>query len=136
MSTYNDKVTASAVPHRFFQELGLIGSGLDPFLVAVEAILKQHDPLLIDEHLRPQYLSYSPTDVDFIVSIEKLNTFLLERFGIRQRDQHNAGSSDRIHPSDSQQRFIRSLYRNDYSIRSNLSHVADGVASAISPPSD
>ena len=136
MSTYNDKVTASAEPHRFFQEHGLTGLGLDPFLVAVEEILEQHDPLLIDEHLRPQYLSYSPTDVDFIVTIEELNSFLWERFGIRQRGQHNAGSPDRIHPSDSQQRCIRSLYRNDYSIRSNLSHVADGVASAISPPSD
>lgn len=136
MSTYNDKATASTVPHRFFQEHGLIGLGLDPFLVAVEDILEQHDPLLIDEHLRPQYLSYSPADVDLIVAIEELNSFLWERFGIRQRDRQNTGSSDRVHPNDSQQRRIRSLYRNDYSIRSNLSHVADRVASAISPPSD
>lgn len=121
MSTYNDKATANTVPHRFFQEHGLIGLELDPFLVAVKDILEQDDPLLIDEHLRPQYLSYSPADVDFVVTIEQLNSFLWERFGIRHRDRHNAGSSDRIRPNDTQQRFIRSLYRNDYSIRSNLS---------------
>jgi Sulfotransferase family len=119
LSAYADKVPPGSVGADFFVKRGLIGMALDPFLDVVEQVLSLQDPLLMDEHLRPQHLCFEPADVEFVVPIEHLTRFLAQRFGVAPTRRFNAGRAKPPEASPRQRARIRELYHRDYQIVPN-----------------
>jgi len=119
LSAYADKVQPGSVGADFFVKSGLIGLPLDPFLDVVQEVLSLRDPLLIDEHLRPQHLCFEPADVDFVVPIQHLTRFLEERFGVAPKRRFNAGRTPPPEATAHQRERIRDLYHRDYEIVPN-----------------
>jgi hypothetical protein len=119
LSAYADKIPPGSVGADYFVKRGMVGMALDPFLDVVEQVVSLRDPLLMDEHLRPQHLCFSPGDVEFVVPIEHLTHFLEQRFGVMPKRRFNAGRTKPPEISDRQRDRIRELYRRDYEIVPN-----------------
>lgn len=119
LSAYADKIPPGSVGADYFVKRGLVGMALDPFLDVVEQVLSLSDPLLMDEHLRPQHLCFAPGDVEFVVPIEHLTRFLAQRFGARPTRRFNAGRAKPPEISARQRDRIRELYHRDYEIVPN-----------------
>lgn len=119
LSAYHNRILFSRNDHPFYCGKRLEGMGLEQFIGVAERSLEIDNPLHIDEHIRPQAWCYQPEDVDLIVSIEHLQTFLQTRFGIERTPGANRTSLPRIEASDEQRARIRSLYSCDLDIRPN-----------------
>lgn len=75
--------------------------------------LGKSDPENQDEHIRRQSDYYRAEDVDVIVPLEKLDTFLLHnRLLVLQ--QLNETADRRFDATDRQKERIRALYEQDY----------------------
>ena len=121
LSVYYDKVSpqrsSQNVARRYFSDCGVIGSNLDTFIEFTERELKKDSSLLQDEHLRRQSAFYHPSNVDYIVPIEVLNTFLHERLGINIREYSNRSSrSEHSILTVTQKDQIKALYKDDYDL--------------------
>lgn len=119
LSNYHNKVLYSPNAHAFYAWQRLEGMGLEQFINVAEKVLQIPEPLHIDEHLRPQAWCYDPSDVDYIVPIEHLQAFLLEKFGIERRKRANRTELPKIEASPEQIEKIKSLYACDYAIEPN-----------------
>lgn len=116
LATYRNKVLFSTEPHVFFARSGLTNIGLNAFIDAVEEVLDLENPLLIDEHIRPQYLQYRRSEVDHVVDIGNLDKYLESVYGITDVPRENRSIGPEINPTPSQVKRIRELYVCDYEL--------------------
>jgi hypothetical protein len=121
LSVYYDKVSplrSSGKPVRkYFSASGIIDADIDTFLDFTEMELQKENSLLQDEHLRRQSSFYEPSNVDFIVPLEELNTFLIEHLDINTSGYFNKSSrsaSTRI--TEKQKEILELLYKDDYEL--------------------
>ena len=68
-----------------------------------------------DEHLRPQSFFYEPEDVDWVVPLENLDSFLMKHLDIDTGYRYNK-SIQITYLTESQRNMIKTLYRSDYEI--------------------
>lgn len=88
----------------------------DHFMQFVRFELGKSDPLSQDEHIRKQTDFYSSSDIDFIVPIHKLNTFL-ENYNIPLIDTAKNSTHIKFQLKDEEYlNEIRHLYRDDYEL--------------------
>lgn len=86
------------------------------FMQFVRFELSKSDPLFQDEHIRKQSDFYSPSDVDFIVPIEKLDTFL-KSYNIPLKDTtKNSTHCEFKLENEEYINEIRELYKADYEL--------------------
>jgi hypothetical protein len=121
LSVYYDKVSPLRSPgkpvRKYFAENGVINADIDKFLAFTERELQKENWLLQDEHLRCQSSFYEPSSVDFIVPLERLNSFLNEHLGIKGSRYFNKSSysaSTSLHVK--QKEILEYLYRDDYEL--------------------
>lgn len=120
LSVYNDKASperlAGKAVRKYFASCGVIDSDIDTFLHFTESELQKSDPLLQDEHLRLQSSFYEPGNVDWIVPIEGLDSFLMKHLDIDTGRRYNkSGQTTQL--TESQRNILNVLYKNDYDIR-------------------
>jgi hypothetical protein len=119
LSTYRSLVMDKCARHPFYEGHKIKGMALDGFLDFAEKVLRLDNPLEMDEHLRPQRNCYHPDDFHFIVPMERLDGFLLEKFGIVNPFALNKSRNEEIRPSEDHLNRIRNLYQDDYQIIPN-----------------
>ena len=91
-------------------------TSFDRFLELIDFELKKSNPLFIDEHIRKQVDYYSGTEVDEIVHIRDLDTFL-EDNGVRFIKEKSNNTKSDFKPDDSKYLDkIREWYSEDYKI--------------------
>ena len=91
------------------------------FMQFVRFELGKNNPISHDEHVRRQSDFYSPSDVDFIIPIQKLDAFLQD-YNVPLKD--TAKNSTHIKFQLNNEKYIneiRELYKEDYEIP-KLSH--------------
>ena len=119
LSVYNDKVSparsAGKAVRKYFASCGVIDSDIDTFLCFTENELQKSDPLLQDEHLRPQSSFYEPENVDWVVPIESLDSFLMKHLDIDTGSRYNK-SGQTTHLTEAQLNILNTLYKDDYDI--------------------
>ena len=105
---------------RYFEYLDLCREpSFDRFMEFVRFEMGKSDPLYQDEHIRRQSDYYSCEDVDYIVPIEKLDTFL-QVYKIPQvGDIRNSTHAKFALINTDYIEEIKDLYRLDYQIRPN-----------------
>lgn len=105
----------------YFRYLDLYhDNSFDRFMQFVEFELSKKEPLFQDEHIRKQSDYYEPSDVDFIVPINKLKLFL-QQYSIPYVDQKfNETKITFKFDEDKWGPKIHDLYSNDYNIISNF----------------
>jgi hypothetical protein len=121
LSVYYDKVSpqrsSQTVVRTYFSKCHIIDSDLDTFIKFTEKELKKDNTLLQDEHLRRQASFYNPSSVDYIVPIEGLDTFLIERLGIKKRGYLNRSVRAKHSTVTVKQKgLLESLYKEDYDL--------------------
>lgn len=119
LSCYHNKVLWPGQPQPHFTRFRLEGMALDPFLDVVEETLRIPDPLLIDEHIRPQARYFTREDVNYVVDIKALPAFLEEQCGVTGLPRRNEHVGVKLVPTDRQADRIRALYQEDYVIVPN-----------------
>jgi len=119
LSAYHNRLIYFDREHEFYFRHRLSGMGLEQFLQVAENALKISNREHIDEHIRPQAWYYDASDVDVIVPIERLDTFLLDSFGIRLGTKVNKTVLPKIEAADGQIRRIKHMYECDYAIKPN-----------------
>ena len=109
-----DKVRFGVVGTNFISDWVIAGARQDERFE-----LGKSDPLYQDEHIRRQSDYYSCEDVDYIVPIEKLDTFL-QVYKIPQvGDIRNSTHAKFALINTDYIEEIKDLYRLDYQIRPN-----------------
>lgn len=101
----------------YFIYLGLYeDNSFDRFMQFVEFELQKSDPLYQDEHIRRQSDCYLPSDVDYIVPIEKLNDFLKEHGLPILDDKSNESFASFSLEDEKAIMKIQKWYEKDYEI--------------------
>lgn len=88
----------------------------DRFLEFTVFELGKANPQAQDEHIRKQIDYYSPSDVDYIIHINDLNDFLIQRGIPTLKNRQNETHTDKIILTDEQIGKIKDLYKEDYSL--------------------
>ena len=110
--------------NRYFQWLDLYAdSGFDRFLEFVSFELGKSVPENQDEHIRRQCDYYEGKQVDVIVPLERLDTFLACNQLPVLRKQ-NQSSRRHLSLTDEQRETIRGLYARDYQFMEDNRHLA------------
>jgi hypothetical protein len=110
--------------YRYFKYAGLYhDNSFERFIEFAEFELKKGSPIYQDKHIRRQVDCYHPSEVDYIVSLEKLNQFLREQnipigppIGSRKINETNINFAS---PSQKLLDKVKDLYREDYKIKPN-----------------
>jgi len=127
LSVYNDKVSPTRSPGKAFRQYfaahGVIDSDINTFLQFTERELQKSDPLLQDEHLRPQSFFYDPRILDWVVPIDYLDAFLMEQLNIDTGRRFNK-SGHALSLTRKQTDKLTSIYKDDFDIlnAANLYH--------------
>ena len=121
LSVYCDKVSPLRSPgkpvRKYFSVSGIIDADIDTFLDFTGVELKKDNSLLQDEHLRRQSSFYEPSSVDFIVPLERLNSFLIEHLDINTSGYFNKSSRTvSVNLTGKQKVILESLYKDDYEL--------------------
>ena len=95
----------------------------DHFMMFVRFELDKKCIILQDEHIRRQSDFYSPDDVDFIVPIKKLDTFLQKYNVPIQYGLKNSTHVDFKLDNEEYINEIRELYRADYEILNSTKYI-------------
>lgn len=95
----------------------------DHFMMFVRFELDKKCIILQDEHIRRQSDFYSPEDVDFIVPIKKLDTFLQKYNVPIQYGLKNSTHTDFKLDNEEYINEIRELYRSDYEILNSTKYI-------------
>lgn len=105
---------------RYWQFLDLYNdNGFERFMEFVEFELGKTNVVYQDEHIRRQADYYNMDDVDYIVPIEKLNSFLREHSVLVFDQKSNATTTQFNLPHSGWIKRIKRLYWKDYDIRPN-----------------
>ncbi len=104
----------------YFHYLGLINDiTFDEFMAFLDYEWAKKYPLWQDEHIRRQVDYYSVVDVDYIIHISKLNSFLNEINISFEREQSNKTNTSYEVLNQSYLDKIRAYYKEDYDIICN-----------------
>ena len=106
----------------------MIDADIDTFLKFTRVELKKNDVLLQDEHLRRQSSFYKPVNVDFIVPLESLDSFLTEHLSVNTSGYFNRSipaKASRV--SEKQQYELELLYREDYELLKSMNIYSPGL---------
>jgi len=95
----------------------------DHFMMFVRFELDKKCIILQDEHIRKQSDFYSPDDVDFIVPIKKLDTFLQKYNVPIQYGLKNSTHVDFKLDNEEYINEIRELYKADYEILNSTKYI-------------
>lgn len=95
----------------------------DHFMQFVRFELNKNCIILQDEHIRRQSDFYSPEDVDFIVPIKKLDTFLLSYNVPIEYGLKNSTHTDFCLESEEIINEIHELYKVDYEIPKSVNFI-------------
>lgn len=88
----------------------------DHFESLIRAELSFRVPSLIDEHVRPQRMTFDNVPIDLVVPIERLGRFFEQQFGIPLPRANRSASAAPRHMEPTFQRLAEDLYRGDYEI--------------------
>lgn len=98
----------------YFAMSDVYSMDFDRFLDFVERELCKSNPLLMDEHIRPQSDYYKDSDVDYIIDIKSLDEWLLLN-GIQTTERQNE-SIVKIELTETQIERIKKLYEKDFKL--------------------
>jgi glycosyltransferase involved in cell wall biosynthesis len=91
-------------------------SSLERFRRFAEKELRKPS-LLQDEDIRPQGLYYQPEDVDCVVALEDLDSFLRSKLNVPAETWLNRSTAMKETPSMRDQELIMRMYKDDYLLR-------------------
>ncbi|PPL03151.1 Sulfotransferase family protein [Parapedobacter indicus] len=105
---------------RYFHFLGLVGgTSFDRFVDFLEFEWEKKDPLWQDEHIRRQVDYYNPSEVNYIVNIHNLHSFLTD-FNVPFKSEiSNKTLSSFELTNEKHLTRIRQYYKADYQIECN-----------------
>lgn len=84
------------------------------FLEFVEFELGKSNPKAQDEHIRKQVDYYNPTDVDYIIHINRLDEFLIQNEIPILEIKQNQTCKNKVEITNEQINKIKELYKDDY----------------------
>jgi hypothetical protein len=122
LSCYANKVMRVEPQDAFYRYYGLNEISLDQFISFAEWHLKVRSIEEQDEHLRAQSDFYSSNQVDHIVDIQFLNSFLEKELSINQQRKDNSSEQNLPRITNQQSLRIKELYERDFLIRPSWIH--------------
>lgn len=114
-SFYKNKIVDSHGGSPLVETYNLFGKSVDEILDITEKELTCYDAMDVDWHIRKQCDFYQESDVEFIVPIEYLDSFLTEQ-GIEVIERQNSSGQYHIDLTSEQEERIKKLYAADYEL--------------------
>jgi len=113
LSLYSNKIAKGRSSNqRYYLSQGVIGASLTKFCQFAEQELRK-PAIHQDEHIRRQCDYYSPRDVDYVVHLDNLDSFLAAKLNLHSETWLNRSGRHKYVPSITEMNMISRMYETD-----------------------